>query len=52
MPRIRLDDVRHDSEELLAHSTEAVRGGVSWVWHGFTDWVLQDNIIEVAVGLM
>ncbi|KUJ17449.1 ion channel [Mollisia scopiformis] len=52
MPRIRLEDIQHNSEELLTHSGEAARKGVSWFWHGFTDWVLQDNIIEVAVGLI
>ncbi|CZR56601.1 related to large-conductance mechanosensitive channel [Phialocephala subalpina] len=52
MPRIRLEDIRDDSQELIEHSVEIVGRGASWMWHGFTDWVLQDNIIEVAVGLI
>jgi hypothetical protein len=50
-PRIRLED----SQELLHHAgefgEEVVERGKN-LWHGFTDWALQDNILEVAVGLM
>lgn len=52
MPRIRLEDIRDDSQELIEHSVEVVGKGASWMWHGFREWVLQDNILEVAVGLM
>jgi hypothetical protein len=27
-------------------------GGVREMWEGFTDFALQDNVLEVAVGLM
>lgn len=47
-PRIRLED----SQELLQHAGEEVVKSGKNIWHGFTDWALQDNILEVAVGLM
>ncbi|KAF4632541.1 hypothetical protein G7Y89_g5588 [Cudoniella acicularis] len=48
MPRIRLED----STELLQHAGEEVVGGAKRMWEGFTDFALQDNVLEVAVGLI
>ena len=45
---IRLED----STELLQHAGEEFVGGVKGMWEGFTDFALQDNVLEVAVGLM
>ncbi len=47
-PRIRLED----SQEMLSHMGDEVVNRGKSLWHGFTDWALQDNILEVAVGLM
>ncbi|KAH7383479.1 large-conductance mechanosensitive channel [Cadophora sp. MPI-SDFR-AT-0126] len=47
-PRIRLED----SQDLLQHAGEEVGRRANKMWHGFTDWALQDNILEVAVGLI
>ncbi|RDL38676.1 uncharacterized protein BP5553_03016 [Venustampulla echinocandica] len=48
MPRIRLED----SQELLQQAGEGVVGGAKKMWEGFTDFALQDNVLEVAVGLI
>lgn len=45
---IRLED----SQELLNHGGEIVVSGARRMWEGFADFALQDNVIEVAVGLM
>lgn len=45
---IRLED----SQELLERAGEEVVGGAKKMWEGFTDFALQDNVLEVAVGLM
>jgi large conductance mechanosensitive channel len=45
---IRLED----SQELLSHGGEVVVGGTKRMWQGFADFALQDNVLEVAVGLM
>ncbi|KAI9047129.1 hypothetical protein LZ554_008583 [Drepanopeziza brunnea f. sp. 'monogermtubi'] len=47
-PRILLED----SSELLQHAGEEVYGRANKMWHSFTGWALQDNILEVAVGLI
>ncbi|PBP23621.1 hypothetical protein BUE80_DR005328 [Diplocarpon rosae] len=47
-PRIRLED----SSELLQHAGEEAGRRVNKMWHSFTGWALQDNILEVAVGLI
>ncbi|EHK97925.1 hypothetical protein M7I_6265 [Glarea lozoyensis 74030] len=45
---IRLED----STELLHQASDQFVGGVKGMWEGFTDFALQDNVLEVAVGLM
>ncbi|TVY13580.1 Anditomin synthesis protein L [Lachnellula arida] len=45
---IRLED----SQELLTHGGEVVVSGARRMWEGFADFALQDNVIEVAVGLI
>jgi len=45
---IRLED----SQELLSQGGGVVIGGAKRMWHGFADFALQDNVLEVAVGLM
>ena len=42
MPRLS------DSGEPLVHAKERVKA----VWDDFTDFLLSDNVLEVAVGLM
>ncbi|CAG8961770.1 hypothetical protein HYFRA_00006313 [Hymenoscyphus fraxineus] len=41
-----------DSQELLGRAGEEVVGGAKKMWEGFTDFALQDNVLEVAVGLI
>ena len=48
MPRLDL----HESEESLMRAGENVERGARKLWNGFTDFALQDNVLEVAVGLM
>jgi len=48
MPRIRLED----SRELLEDAGEEVQKRARRFWHGFSSFALQDNVLEVAVGLM
>lgn len=45
MPRLEMDDTRR--QHLLRAQTRARR-----FLHGFADFALQDNVLEVAVGLM
>ncbi|CZT03988.1 related to ion channel [Rhynchosporium agropyri] len=49
-PRIRLED--SEDSGLLQHAGEEVMERGRKMWTGFTDWALQDNILEVAVGLI
>jgi len=41
-----------DSRELLGDGAEAVGRSAKKFWHGFTGFAVQDNVLEVAVGLM
>lgn len=45
---IRLED----SGELLEHAGHEVTTRAKRMWSGFADFALQDNVLEVAVGLM
>jgi hypothetical protein len=45
---IRLED----GSDAVHQAGERVAGGVKGMWEGFTDFALQDNVLEVAVGLM
>lgn len=45
---IRLEDGR----EFLEDAGEEVHKRASKFWHGFSSFALQDNVLEVAVGLM
>jgi large conductance mechanosensitive channel len=45
---IRLED----SGELLEHAGHEVSTRAKRMWSGFADFALQDNVLEVAVGLM
>ena len=44
----RLDDGR----EALLNASGDTRKRVKRAWDGFSDFALQDNVLEVAVGLM
>ncbi len=46
MPRL------DDSGEALLHAGRDAKGRVKRVWDDFTDFLLSDNVLEVAVGLM
>lgn len=46
MPRL------DDSGEALLHAGENAKGRVKRVWDDFTDFLLSDNVLEVAVGLV
>ena len=41
-----------DSEEFLEHAGQEVTMRAKRMWQGFSDFALQDNVLEVAVGLM
>lgn len=44
---------RYDgSRESLLHAGESVRGRIKSAWKGFEDFVVRDNVLEVATGLM
>ena len=45
---IRLED----GGELLEHAGHEVTIRAKRMWSGFADFALQDNVLEVAVGLM
>jgi large conductance mechanosensitive channel len=45
---IRLED----SGEMLEHAGHEVTTRAKRMWSGFADFALQDNVLEVAVGLM
>lgn len=40
------------SQEMLAHAGEEVVNRGKAMWAGFSDFALQDNVLEVAVGLI
>ncbi|KAE9364738.1 putative ion channel [Stipitochalara longipes BDJ] len=40
------------SQEMLAHAGEEVVSKGKRMWEGFSDFALQDNVLEVAVGLI
>lgn len=46
MPRL------DESEELLVNVSQDVGRRAKNLWQGFKDFALQDNVLEVAVGLM
>lgn len=46
MPRL------DDSGEAFLHAGRDAKGRVKRVWDDFTDFLLSDNVLEVAVGLM
>jgi large conductance mechanosensitive channel len=48
MPQLDL----RDSGESLMRAREEVERGAKKLWAGFADFALQDNVLEVAVGLM
>jgi len=41
-----------NASESLLHGGQKVKTRASRFWHGFADFALQDNVLEVAVGLM
>ncbi|KAG9230978.1 putative ion channel [Amylocarpus encephaloides] len=41
-----------ESQDLLGAAGDQVVGGAKRMWEGFTDFALQDNVLEVAVGLI
>ncbi len=46
------DGLLDDGRELLLAAGREVHTRTSRIWHGFSDFALQDNVLEVAVGLM
>ena len=44
----QLDDTGHH----LLHAGQKVQQKAGGFWRGFSDFALQDNVLEVAVGLM
>lgn len=40
------------SEDQLRDAEEQVSKRAKSLWNGFSDFALQDNVLEVAVGLM
>jgi len=44
--------VSEDSRESLLHTRDQVQKKARRIWDGFSDFALQDNVLEVAVGLM
>ena len=52
---ITLDDVQdtfEDGTEFVMDAGEEVGKRAKKMWTGFSDFALQDNVLEVAVGLM
>ena len=41
-----------DASDRLLHEGQKVKTRASRLWNGFADFALQDNVLEVAVGLM
>ena len=46
MPRL------DDSRDALLNAGEDTKNRAKRAWDGFSDFALQDNVLEVAVGLM
>jgi len=45
-------DYLDDGRELLLAAGRSMHSRTSRIWHGFSDFALQDNVLEVAVGLI
>ena len=41
-----------DANEHLLHAGQKVKDRANSAWNGFSNFALQDNVLEVAVGLM
>lgn len=58
MPRLpddEEDSLMHrldESRETLMHSGAVVKSTMSSTWDGFTNFALNDNVLEVAIGLV
>lgn len=48
----RVADFLDDSREMLGDAAEEGGKRITKFWHGFTSFAVQDNVLEVAVGLM
>jgi hypothetical protein len=48
----RVGEFLDDSREFLQDGVEVVGKGAAKLWHGFSSFAIQDNVLEVAVGLM
>ena len=48
MPQLEIDDTRQH----LLQAGQKAKTRASRFWNGFADFALQDNVLEVAVGLM
>jgi len=44
--------VSEDSRDSLLHTRDQVQKKARRIWDGFSDFALQDNVLEVAVGLI
>jgi large conductance mechanosensitive channel len=51
MPRLQ-DDDDDSHDHMLQDVREDVTRRAKRIWAGFSDFALQDNVLEVAVGLM
>ena len=40
------------NQELFHDAGDEIVGGAKRMWEGFTEFALQDKVLEVAVGLM
>lgn len=54
MPTLDLPDLPSvdESREILIDVEEVVETKAKRIWRGFADFALQDNVLQVAVGLM
>lgn len=41
-----------DANEQLLHAGQKAKSRAANAWNGFSNFALQDNVLEVAVGLM
>ena len=48
MPQLEIDDTRRH----LLQAGQRAQTRAGRFWNGFADFALQDNVLEVAVGLM
>lgn len=48
MPQLETDDTRQN----LLQAGQKAKTRARRFWNGFSDFALQDNVLEVAVGLM